>query len=447
MKNRVWGVVVLAVGLLCQPAWSADHSDGPAVLADPAADINDVYAWMSLDEERVNLVMTVYPGATDMGMQFSDRVQYVFQTMSNEGFGMPFMVPPVNVIAEFDSGGDVSVWAGDAHVNGDAKNADAVLVSEDGRLKVFTGLRKDPFFFNRMDFNTVAAAIGVEIETAADAPVLMFDAAGCPTPLVAASADLADGNQAAGNVADEDNTLAIVISIDKSLLTQGGPALALFGSTHRAAPSSNCFGDANSDGEVMVNEAILVVNNILEGCQPSPALTPPLGVQIDRMGRPAINIAAVDPFFTDRQQAAIQDDYNADADVLQWVENWAGTIAGVIAVYDGLDGTCGNQFMAGDEGEPGRYSDFAALLAADTLHVNTDFGICEQYFGVERDIPGDCGGRKPLYDTIDVTYSLLVAGETAGFADEDDADDDVPNITDGASSGEISLVFPFLNAP
>ena len=61
MKIRVFGIVVLAVGMLCQPAWSADHSDGSALLTDdPAADINDVYAWMSSDADMVNLVMTVY---------------------------------------------------------------------------------------------------------------------------------------------------------------------------------------------------------------------------------------------------------------------------------------------------------------------------------------------------------------------------------------------------
>ena len=88
------------------------------------------------------------------------------------------------------------------------------------------------------------------------------------------------------------------IEIAKSILTPGGSVLSVFGSTHKK-PSSilsgNCLGDANSDGEVQVNEAILVINNILLGCEP--VLLPVLGEQIERMGRAAINIAVVDPFF------------------------------------------------------------------------------------------------------------------------------------------------------
>lgn len=56
--------LVVIVGVACGArAWAADHRDGPGVRADPAADINDVFAWMGPSANRVYLVMTVFPFA------------------------------------------------------------------------------------------------------------------------------------------------------------------------------------------------------------------------------------------------------------------------------------------------------------------------------------------------------------------------------------------------
>jgi hypothetical protein len=251
---------------------------------------------------------------------------------------------------------------------------------------------------------------------------------------------------------DDGNTLAIEIEIDKSILTSGGSVLSVFGSTHKK-PSSilsgNCLGDANSDGEVQVNEAILVINNILLGCEP--VLLPALGEQIERMGRAAINIAVVDPFFnkddTDmdldmtESHQMIQDMYNADADPLQWVANWAGMIAPVISVYDAFDGVCGNQLLAGRDTEPGRYDAFAAVLADDVLYVNTSSGTCEQYLAVEFGfgVAGDCGGRKPSYPAIDVTYSVLM-GDGLDLTEFNDGVTDA----DATDTLDMEMMFPFL---
>src|SRR5262245_27962013 len=48
---------VLVAGMLCGRAVAADHADGPRASADPSADITDVFAWMSPDAGRLNLVM------------------------------------------------------------------------------------------------------------------------------------------------------------------------------------------------------------------------------------------------------------------------------------------------------------------------------------------------------------------------------------------------------
>ena len=60
------------------------------------------------------------------------------------------------------------------------------------------------------------------------------------------------------------------------------------------------------------------------------------------------------------------------------------------------------------------------------------------YFGVELGIANECGGRAPLYDVIDVTFSALALGDVTGVGDGVDADDN----PDHSNTG-----FPFLASP
>ena len=59
-----------------------------------------------------------------------------------------------NVICTFDNGSPqkVSCWVGTDAYTGDATSTSG-LSSADSKVKVFTGLRDDPFFFNRAGFN------------------------------------------------------------------------------------------------------------------------------------------------------------------------------------------------------------------------------------------------------------------------------------------------------
>ncbi len=156
---------------------------------------------------------------------------------------------------------------------------------------------------------------------------------------------------------------------------------------------------------------------------------PSLGQQIDRMGRPAINTAVVDPFNASTQNhLAVQDTYNGASEPDDWVRRFADRMAVNLAILDGLDTTCGNQLLAGDTAEPGRYEALAETLADDRLYMNTDSGSCGMYLAVEANALGfansNCGGRTPLYDVVDVSYSLLAAGAFSGVTDGVPADPD-----------------------
>jgi hypothetical protein len=52
--------------------------------------------------------------------------------------------------------------------------------------------------------------------------------------------------------------------------------------------------------------------------------------------------------------------------------------------------------------------------------------------------PTDCGGRTPLENTIDVTYSALVTGMASGVTN---------GITSSADGNANTTTFPFLGAP
>ena len=210
-------------------ALSADHQDSPATSNAPTADLNDVFTWM--DGSKVVLAMTVYPNAP-AGAWFSNNVQYVFHTASASVFGLPSN--NVDVIATFDTNQKISLWVGGSeYVTGDATPI-AGLSSADGKVKVFAGLRADPFFFNLDGFKAVVG----DVKSAVEAGALAFNDAGCPLldaatsgVLVGQLATAPDGGAPVNHFATF-NGLAIVVSVDKSLLTKGGSLMSLWGATY-----------------------------------------------------------------------------------------------------------------------------------------------------------------------------------------------------------------------
>jgi hypothetical protein len=234
-KTWLVAVVVVAIGavvFLSQPTRSADHADGPAASADPSADITDVFTWMSPDARTVFLVMDLVRNATSAS-RFSDSVQYVFHTTSRASFGAT-PSPEVNIICTFNTVQIIQCWVGNAaYITGDASNVTGITTA-DGRLRVFAGLRDDPFFFNLAGFRETSRIV------AGAASSLTFDPAGCPALDAATAATLVNqlrtapgGGPAVDNFA-RFNVLAIVVAVDKSLVTQGGPIVAVWGSTNRS---------------------------------------------------------------------------------------------------------------------------------------------------------------------------------------------------------------------
>ncbi len=150
---------------------------------------------------------------------------------------------------------------------------------------------------------------------------------------------------------------------------------------------------------------------------------PKLGVQIDRMGRPAINTVGSKTFGTPAARDVAETAYNAASDPATWVAMFKPDIAASLAVLDALDkpdnatpamAGCGNQVAvpAATKHAAGAYDFLAGVLADDRLWVKlTAKGGCGLYLAVEANalmVTNDfCGGRTPTDDVIDESYSLL----------------------------------------
>ena len=210
---------------------------------------------------------------------------------------------------------------------------------------------------------------------------------------------------------------------------------------------------------------------------------PALGVQIDRLGRPAINTVLNHGFDPNAATAGpAKDAYHQDGSPAGWLTAYAATFAGSLAILDGLDtglvclngvctptaqakgAGCGNQvvyngMLAGDPSgthDAMSYATLAGLLTDDELWLDTTKTTCDlpnshqNYLGVELNalsggnIPNTCGGRDPLNDVIDTSLSALAAGfgafNVTTFA---------VGIGDGVGPhADVSdTTFPFLGAP
>jgi hypothetical protein len=231
------GGAALAVGYQGS-AQSSDHQDSPATLAAPAADIADLYAWTdSAESGRVVLAMTVYPSAPS-GAGFDPHVQYVFHTASGSTLGSTSS--PVDVIATFDDNQLLSLWVGTQEVVlGDASLISG-LESADGKVKVFAGPRADPFFFNLGGFGAAVAGLQRATGTSIDG--------GCPSLGAGVASTIATqlGRSADGGAASNDyasqNVLALVVELDASLVTQGGPLVSVWAATYATGSAVDAGG-------------------------------------------------------------------------------------------------------------------------------------------------------------------------------------------------------------
>jgi len=202
-------------------------------------------------------------------------------------------------------------------------------------------------------------------------------------------------------------------------------------------------------------------------CSDCPAV-PVLGVQMDRLGRPAINTALNHAFDGTTAAGPAKDAYNQDGSPGGWTTQYVAPFMTSLGFIDALDSTavtdgCGTQVEYNGTPQGGgtptamSYGTIATVLANDQLFLDTTHYdlACEipsshaNYLAVEFNyvtgLPeSTCGGRAPTNDVIDASYTALAIG-IAGFSPTDFA----AAFGDGAGPhADVSNdTFPFLGAP
>jgi len=386
-------VVLLASLIAATPSRASDHLDSPSVIADPRTDIGDLYAWMAPNGRRLNLAMTI------VGHGFSDKVAYSFHIDSGKRFGRT--TATLDLVCRFVTATSVDCTLGKIdRARGDASDP-AGLASQKEQFRVFAGLRDDPFFNNVRGTRAMYGAA-----TNALAGSARYDTAGCPGFDTAQAVAIreawrsTDGGPAT-NFLRGWTPEAIVASIDLAPITKGGSMIAVWATT-----------------------------------------TGPKG-QIDRAARPLTGNALLVTLGSDAQQDAIKERYNHASPSTG--KAFVAEIAKGVALYDGLDGRCGDSMLIDEKAPPKRrYWPLADMLADDRLWVNSGSATCTQMFAVERAavggepaLAGDCGGRTVTYDAVNVYRSLLAGGRVNGIDDGVHADE----------KAHSTSTFPFLGAP
>lgn len=224
-----------ALAIIAGTAWAiaADHLDGPTVKMDPAGDITDVYAWTASD--KLTMILNVAPLATNTS-KFSDALQYAFHVESSAGYGKAGT--KTDIICTFDAAQAINCVLGAPggnvldFVKGDASTTNGIT-SDTLKMKVYAGLRADPFYFNLAGFNDAVATVK------GAAGSLTFDGAGCPAldagtsmALIARLQGTNMGMGPAQNFFEKVNVLAIVMEVDKTLVNGGGDTIAVWASTN-----------------------------------------------------------------------------------------------------------------------------------------------------------------------------------------------------------------------
>lgn len=386
-------VLMCASLALAGQAFASDHLDTRTVIADPRADIGDIFAWTSHDAKRLNLVMAM------VGHTFSPDLLYAFHIDSGAKYGAT--AATTSIVCRFPAANTVVCRAGDADIAQGNAGRTQGLESQNKSFRVFAGLRDDPFFNN---VKGSRAAYQVAARALRNGTAL--DAAGCAKFDVATSRAILDewrhtDKGPATNFLVGWTPASLVISVDLSVVNKGGKMLAVWATTGTAQK------------------------------------------QIDRMGRPLTGNAMLAPLAADEVSDNLKERYNAATP--SSAAEFIPEIQKTLALYDAFDGKCGNSLLAnGSASSPARYLPLATLLADDRLWIDSESTICTRFFAVELanlagrgELSIDCGGRTPAEDAVDVYRSLLVTGTTAGVTDGVDRDERNHSIAE----------FPFLAAP
>lgn len=462
---------------LAASAQAADHRDSPLATNDPAADINDVYTFTNPnDPDELIAIVTVSPVA-NANTRFSDAVEYRLHLGSAAGDTVVTCTFPdlATRVDCRDENGSLAASGGLNRTN-----------AGDG-MRVWAGLRDDPFFFDLAAFNrtretlvpaftspgvnffgaldTLAIAIGIDSDrlvgggdpvVKVHASTRRIDGAGVGGGFTGAWRDPANPGQGLllevidGGADPAPDRLGVYWST----FTNAGNPINLFGvgdipvnGTTASVPlvynNSGFFPPRTTTPTLQTfGDAVFTFSDCNTG---SMAVTPtrpgfaPVVVPLERLtsilGLPCelLSLGQIDRMGRPGINTALidllastgkKDAYNRAEDPAAWAAEFQSEIASNLAALDTLDGTTGNTLLPP--------ASLAPVLVDDRLLVDTSVASCDAYLAVELGVADQCGGRTLARDVIDDTLGAIVG----------------PGVSDNVANDSTFLAdFPFIGAP
>ena len=488
MKRTALTLALLATGM--GAAWAADHRDSPLTMADPAADINDVYAFVNPnDADEVILVATVLPVA-NANSRFSDVVEYRFH-ISNGSEGGDALIT-----CTFPEAATRVLCRGE----GDTLFAEGKIneVVDADELRVFAGLRDDPFFFDLDAFNETKATLvpaftdpGVNFFAGLNTLSIVLgissdrltDAGENPTLKVYASTERTSGAGVGPGFTglwwDPANAgHGLVLQVIESVTANDAKAIAKNHLPYRLVAYWNVFdnegeqlalygiGDIEANGDTAsvpvvsgsgpmfppafdaddlvetpfgtldftftdCNHGSLSVTPTREGFAP---VTIPLERATSVVGQSCTlnKLGQVDRMGRPGINTALIDllasTGKKDAyNIAADPAGWAAAFTAEIQTNLGALDTLDG--VNGNNVLPP--AGLAPVLVDDRLVINTSIPTCDAYLAVELGVPGQCGGRTLARDVIDDTFGAVIG----------------PGVSDNVDNDSTFLAdFPFLGA-
>lgn len=472
----------IAAGLLAfvfSPVFAADHRDGPLATGDPAADLNDVYTFVNPnDPEELIVILTMHPGA-DFGTRFSDAVDYRFHIDNGAANGTTL------ISCRFSDAGARVLCRGAGDTLYAEGRIEELIDADD--LRVWAGLRDDPFFFdgpafqrtratlapqftnpgvNSFTTNTLTIALGINSDR------LSNNGANPVLKVYASSARIDDFGISAGHSGawyDPANS-GHGVFIHTIAADPNDPQSQRLMVAHWAV-FDNQGNQLNVYGAGPINDNSAVVSVITSrGGRFPPMTNPPTHTDFGTLtfnftscnqGTMAVaplqgtGFAATTVNLTrltsvedlnctlfsagqiDRNgrpgintalidllaDTGLRDVYNRADNPATWAAQFQTEMANNLAALDTLDG------VANPLVPP---ATLAGILVDDRLIVDVSKPNCTAYLAVELNIPGDCGGRTLIRDVIDDTLGAVVG----------------PGVSDNVANDSVFLDdFPFVGPP
>jgi CubicO group peptidase (beta-lactamase class C family) len=492
-RKVILQVVSLAVLLFTGAGLATDHLDSQATSIDPLADLLDLYAFntpmcgpgtptVCEDEpEELILALTLNPFASG-GDQFPDDVLYHFFLENDSGItsqiDCSFSHDQV-ITCEGPGGMVVQSRVGEIGAQGD--------------LRVFAGLRDDPFFFDLAafaDFDTVginafqspgtdffagsnvlAIVIGIRISA-------IPAGSGYDTNIqkIWAASERTGGDGLNGAISgswynptlDGQGWLVEVIRLpngqDKFVVYfygyEFGEQVWLVGSSDIVGNTATVdmvrtsgaeWGNAFNKDDVIRDVIGTMAFEFLDCDHANVSYTPgdtrltAFSTSMQRL----TNIASLDCSLLTAGQVdrvgrplasmlfvpeEIKDTYNTASDPGTWTGLFTDAFVASIGSLDLADGVAGN-LLGGDA------QALASLFVDDRLQIDLKQPACTDYGAIEMATlaPGvvdGCGGRSPFYDVVDDTLNVVVSGFEMDIEDNIDEND-----------ATFLAEFPFLAPP